>query len=223
MTENLNKQPTRREALRVGLIGATAGLLSLAVSSSALAAVENTGLSSILKPNAKKDAEVLNSAMKLEQMAINTYTAAAQNNLLPTKTFLDVALQFAADHGQHRDRLKSVISQKLHQTPMDISNVGTFPIPKMVLHGKEGEVIRYALTLETLAAKAYFDNLEHKLTTDEGRDVSADIMPVENQHMAVYRAVLMVLLKEKGLPGDDKLVPYSFLSDQPVPAVPTAN
>jgi hypothetical protein len=41
-------------------------------------------------------------------------------------------------------------------------------------------------------------------------------------HAAVFRTVLMAVLKEKGLPMEDKIVPYSFLSDFPTPPVPMA-
>jgi rubrerythrin len=172
--------------------------------------------------NRQMDVEIFNGAAILEQKAINTYKAAAENNLLPTKAFLDVALQFAADHAQHHAKIQSVVKNILKGKPVDTSNVGTFPIPQKVLKGGEAEVIRYALTLEMIAAKAYLDNVQNKLTTDEAIRVAAAIMPVESMHAAVYRSVLMVVLKEKGLPGDNKLVPYAFLDEQPTPAVPQA-
>jgi hypothetical protein len=50
----------------------------------------------------------------------------------------------------------------------------------------------------------------------------AAIMPVESIHAAVYRLVLMVVLNEKGLPNDNKPVPYAFLDQQPIPSVPQA-
>jgi rubrerythrin len=214
------KMPTRRDILRMGLLGGAAGAMALALGG------QNTfGQTSNknVKPNPKKDVEILNMSIMLEQKAINTYQAAADNKLLPTKAFLDVALQFAADHTAHRDRFSQVVSQKLKGTPTGISNLGTFPIPQIVLKGQEHDVIRYALTLEVLASKAYFDNVVNKLTTDEGRDVSADIMPIENEHAAVFRAVLMVILKQRGLDGDNKVVPYAFLSDEPTPPMPMAD
>ncbi|MBD2388039.1 hypothetical protein [Cylindrospermum sp. FACHB-282] len=52
--------------------------------------------------------------------------------------------------------------------------------------------------------------------------MGATILPVEASHAAVFRTVLLVLLKEKGLPGDDQLVPYAFLDKQPTPPLPKA-
>lgn len=209
--------PDRREILRMGLLGAGAGALSLALgSTNVLAQTKN------MKPDPKNDIELINGAIRLEQKAINTYQAAADNKLLPTRAFLDVALQFAADHTAHREALKRAISGAFRATPAGTENLGTFPIPQKVLKGTETDVIRYALTLEMIASKAYLDYVTNKLTTDEAKDLAATILPVENQHAAIYRAVLMVVLKDKGLDGDDKLVPFAFLDQQPTPPVPMA-
>jgi hypothetical protein len=54
------------------------------------------------------------------------------------------------------------------------------------------------------------------------KNVATTIMPVESMHAAVFRTVLMAVLNEKGLPMEDKIVPYSFLSDFPTPPVPMA-
>jgi rubrerythrin len=170
----------------------------------------------------KMDIQLFNGAAILEQKAVNTYRAAAENNLLPTKAFLDVALQFAADHAQHHAKLQSVVADVLKGKPADTSNVGTFPIPQKVLKGGEAEVIRYALTLEMIASKTYLDQIQNKLTGRDAINVIATIMPVETMHAAVYRSVLMAMLKDKGLPGDDKLVPYPFLNEQPTPPIPQA-
>ncbi len=205
--------PERRKLLQLGALTGAAGVFALATGSKADARPRRSP---------KMDAELFNGAAILEQKAVNTYKAAAENNLLPTKAFLDVALQFASDHSQHHDRIQTITKEVLKGTPADTSNVGTFPIPKNVLTGGEAEVIRYALTLELLASTAYMDYIQDKLTTDAAVNVIATILPVETMHAAVYRSVLMVVLKEKGLPGDDKLVPYAFFNNQPTPPLPEA-
>ena len=83
-------------------------------------------------------------------------------------------------------------------------------------------MIRYALTLELIAAKAYLENVTSKLTTDAAKNIAATIMPVESMHAAVFRTVLMAVLNEKGLPMEDKIVPHSFLNEFPTPPVPMA-
>jgi rubrerythrin len=208
--------PQRRQLLKLGLFTGATGALAIAAGSGSKVEAMNA------RPNPRADVRVLNGAIELEQKAINTYMAAAKNNLLPTKAFLDVAVQFAGDHTNHRDRLKQIVSREFKATPANTENLGTFPIPQNVLKGGEAEVLRYALTLEMIAAKAYLDNVTVKLTTDAGKNVAATIMPVESMHAAVFRTVLMAVLKEKGLAMETKIVPYSFLSEFPTPPVPTA-
>ncbi len=216
MQESKIFSPQRRKLIQLGALTGAAGVFA------ALATDNQADASGHRKYSKKNDIEVFNGIAILEQKAVNTYQAAADNNLLPTKAFLDVALQFASDHAHHRDKVAYVVSDVLGGTPVDTSKVGTFPIPQIVLHGGEADVLRYALTLEILAAKAYLENIESKLTTDEAIHVSATILPIENQHAAVYRSVLLVLLKDHGLPGDTKLVPYPFLDLQPTPPLPKA-
>ncbi len=204
--------PQRRKFLKLGVLTGATSAFALAADKVMAAG----------KPSREADVEILNGAIMLEQKAINTYVAAAENNLLPTKAFLDVAVQFAGDHTEHRDRLKDIVSGVFKVEPMSTENLGTFPIPANVLNGSEADVLRYALTLEMLASKSYFDFITKGLTSEGAKNVVASILPIENQHVAVYRSVLLVLLNEPALPGDDKLVPYPFLNQQPTPPVPEA-
>ena len=207
--------PQRRKLIHFGMIAGAMGAVSVVGGSSSKVLARQTR-------NPKADIELINGAIALEQRAVNTYQAAAQNNLLPTKAYLDVALQFASDHTHHRDLLKKAVIEVFKAKPADVSNVGTFPIPQKVLHGSEADVLRYALTLEMLASKAYFNYIREPLTTTEAVNIAANILPVENQHVAVYRTVLMVVLNERGLSGDTQLVPYPFFSQQPTPPAPVA-
>lgn len=206
--------PQRRKLIHFGMIAGAMGAVSVVAGNQTVLARQTR--------NPKADIELINGAIALEQRAVNTYQAVAKNNLLPTKAYLDVALQFASDHTHHRDLLKKAVIQEFKAKPADVSKVGTFPIPQKVLHGGEAEVLRYALTIEMLASKAYFNYIREQLTTKEAVNIAANIMPIENQHVAVYRTVLIVLLKDKGLPGDTQLVPYPFLSEQPTPPAPVA-
>jgi len=207
--------PQRRQLLKLGVLTGASGAVAIATGNAGKVVAAG-------RPNPKADIEIINGAIQLEQRAVNTYMAAAENNLLPTKAFLDVAVQFAQDHTNHRDRLKRVVSQVFKGEPAGTENLGTFPIPKNVLTGGEAEVLRYALTLEMIASKAYLDFITNKLTSEGAKNVAATIMPVESMHAAVFRTVLMAVLNEKGLPMDNKIVPYSFLSEEPTPPVPVA-
>ncbi|MEO0539250.1 MAG: ferritin-like domain-containing protein [Cyanobacteria bacterium P01_A01_bin.105] len=201
----------RRQLVKLGLFTGATSAIAIAAPRPAAA-----------KHHFDNDIKIFNEAAMLEQRAINTYVAAAENGLLPTQAFLDVAVEFAGDHTEHRDRLKLIVRDVFKGEPANTEGLGTFPIPDNVLNGSEADVLRYALTLEMLAAKAYLNNIRDNLTTSAGKNVAASIMPIETQHVAVYRTVLKTLLNTDGLPGDgSKIVPFAFLSTQPTPAVPT--
>lgn len=193
------------------------GLLTGATGAFAIAAKANPNQATLYS----NDTELFNGAIILEQKAINTYTAAAENGLLPTRAYLDMAVEFAGDHAEHRDRLKLVVKDVFKGEAVETSNLGTFPLPDSVLNGTEADVLRYALVVEMLAAKTYFENICDKLTTNPAKNLAAAIMPVEAQHVAVYRTVLKTAFNAKGLPGDrSKVVPFAFLSTQPTPNLP---
>ena len=82
----------RRQLLKLGLFTGATSALAIALGSGSKADAQGS------RQNRRGDIEILNGAIALEQKAINTYTAAAENKLLPTKAFLDVAVQFAGDH-----------------------------------------------------------------------------------------------------------------------------
>jgi rubrerythrin len=173
-----------------------------------------------VRPSPAGDIAIIQSAIALEQKAINTYRAALQKDLMGKKPELvDVAIEFADDHGRHRDELSRALRVYFKQVPTLIENLGTFPIPDNFKdkETKEADVLRYALKIETIASKTYFEAINDKLSTVEARGLAASILTVETQHVAVYRTVLISVLKDKGLPDDKQLVPYAFFNEQPTP------
>lgn len=175
------------------------------------------------KPSAAADIAFLNEAIKIEQKAINTYKAALNNDLLKNPALVDAAISFSNDHANHRDGISRILRVNFKNnsltSPAVLENLGTFPIPDTVVKGKETDVLRYALTLEMIASKTYFDAVNGKLGTDDARGVVASVLAVETQHVAILRSVLMVVLKDKGLTEDKQLVPFPFFNDQPTPEI----
>src|SRR5262249_16770807 len=150
---------------------------------------------------------------KIEQLAINTYQAAMQADLIKDVKLFDAAVEFANDHANHRDALSRAMRTNFRtSTPPMLEKLGTFPVPEIVLKGKDNDVVRYALMLEMIASKKYLEAVSGKLSTDEARGLVASILAVETQHVAIYRTVLLVLLKDKGLPEDKQLVPFAFFN-----------
>ncbi|MBL8149993.1 MAG: ferritin-like domain-containing protein [Blastocatellia bacterium] len=171
------------------------------------------------KPSLGGDIAIATAAIQLEQKAVNTYKAAIAADLIKNTDYLDLVVEFINDHGEHRDLLTRALRTKLKGQQPVIENLGTFPIPKQVTTGRETEIIRYALAVEIVAAKTYHEAIKDKLSSDEAKGLVASILAVETQHAAVYRTVLMSVIKERGLADDNILVPFSFFSEQPMPQV----
>src|SRR5262249_54139978 len=140
--------------LRMGALTGASGVFLLAAGGEGAAEPRDKRKSD---PNG--DAQFVNGAIQLEQKAFNTYQAAVEKNLITTPAFREVAQQFAVDHAQHRDRLITAVQTALKAKAAPTANLGTFPIPEVVLKGGEPDVLRYALTLELIAAKAYYDGV----------------------------------------------------------------
>jgi hypothetical protein len=220
---NLHKKKrSRREILRLGaaasVIGVGAHLLPFP-SAVAFAAGRERRLDES-KASRENDIRLFNVAAQLEQKAVNTYTAVKEAGLLKTPAFLEVALQFAADHGQHRDADLKVV-RSLGGVSATMKGLGTAPLPESVLKGTEEDVIRYALAVEVYAAKTYQEYAAMNARTPEGVAQAVSNMGVEAQHAAAYRAVLLAILQRMGLPGEpNRIVPFGLLENQPKPKLP---
>jgi len=210
-----SKRAFMRSAVTTGGLATLATILGPACSKEFAAVVAG-----LVRPSPAGDMAIINAAIALEQKAINTYRAALQKDLMGKKPeLIDVAIEFADDHGRHRDELSRALRVYFKQTPTLIENLGTFPIPGDFKDKdtKEADVLRYALKIETIASKTYFDAINNQLSTAEARGLAASILTVETQHVAVYRTVLITVLKDKALPDDKQLVPYAFFNLQPTP------
>ena len=200
------------------------GMSALAMLAQIMGPAANPALTVLAaqRPTTGGDVAFLNEAIKLEQQAINTYEAALRNDLIKDPRLNDTATDFVVDHTYHRDAISRLVRTKFNTSPIVIEKLGTFPIPKEVLNGKDADVLRYALTLEVIASKLYFEAINGKLATDEAKDLITSICAVENMHVAAYRTALLVVLKDKGLPEDKQIVPFSFFDQQPMPQIPNA-
>lgn len=221
----------RRDLLKMAAMTGTAGIItalgeSLSPTLAAVVALQRRGGGKGKPgggeaPAAKvdpitNDIAIINTAIQLEQKAINTYVGAEKEKILTNKALLDVAKQFATDHLAHRDALIKAVKD-FNGTPAPIKGLGTFPIPQPALK-KEVEVIRYALALELIASKIYFGAIKDKLRTPEGKKLALTILPVETQHVGAFRAVLKFVIDKNN--KDNKVAPFALFQDEPMPEVP---
>ncbi|MBL8149992.1 MAG: ferritin-like domain-containing protein [Blastocatellia bacterium] len=219
----------RRDLIKMATVTGTVGILAslgeaisptLASYLSMQRATQRGGQAKGSPTNANanaNDIEILNFALQLEQKAINTYLAAVEKKLLKGKDYIEVAKQFVADHDSHREALAKVIKNDLGGEPASVADVGTFPVPTIK---NDKEAVRYAVTLELIAAKTYYDAFKDKLKTSAGKDIFLNILPVETQHIGVFRSFLKLRLKDRALPDNNRIVPFAFLHMQPTPEVP---
>ncbi|MEW6731090.1 MAG: ferritin-like domain-containing protein [Acidobacteriota bacterium] len=229
-TDNKLVEIARRDLLKMIMTTGTAAAMA-ALSSGfdpALAALVNPqrkGAAASKPAPPKKvdpvanDLGIVNTAIQLEQKAINTYVGMEKVKLIVNKQIIEVARQFAADHMAHRDALIKAANEEFKGTPAAIKGLGTFPIPASILK-KEVDAVRYALALEVVASKVYYNAFKDALRTDAGRNLIITILPVETQHIGVFRSVLKLVLKDKQIPENARLVPYAFLEEHPTPTIP---
>lgn len=128
------------------------------------------------------DVDLLNAAIALEQQAIWTYTTAAKTNLLKPEV-LAVATKIAGQHVDHEKAWTAEV-QKLGGTPPTAKDKYDLPDLKT-----QEDILKYALSLEVLAANTYFDVLQ-KLTSKTFKSISASIMNDETTHVVVLSSAL---------------------------------
>lgn len=220
----------RRDLLKLAAMTGTAGIITSLLGESltptlAFGEPQKKKPGGAAKPGAaaqpklnpiENDIAIANIAIQLEQKAINTYYGMEKEKVIANKQVVDVAHQFTADHLAHRDALIKAVTE-FQGTPAPIKGLGTFPIAQPALK-KEAEAVRYALTLEMIASKIYFDAFKDKLRTPEGRNLIITILPVETQHVGVFRALLKLVLDKNN--QDNQLVNNSLLEEEPTPEMP---
>lgn len=128
------------------------------------------------------DVDLLNAAIALEQQAIWTYNTAAGTKLL-TPDVLAVAVKIVGQHMDHEKAWTAEVT-KLGGTPPKAKDKYDLPDLKT-----QEDILKYALSLEVLAANTYFDVLQ-KLTTKTLKSIAASIMNDETTHVTVLSGAL---------------------------------
>jgi rubrerythrin len=165
--------PNRRAFLGTSLLsGAAVALLS---GSDALAARNAKGAAE------GNDTGILNSALGAELEAIAAYQVAAESGLLE-KPVLALASQFQGHHKEHADVLAKTIA-KLGGKPVAAKAKYTFPTDKLK---NQGDVLRFAATLEKGAVSAYLNAVPVFGNRDLAK-AAASILGDEAMHWAVLR------------------------------------
>jgi rubrerythrin len=168
---------TRREVVRLGLVGGGAAIAAGSVPP--LLVVRNAFA------QATGDAALLERAIELEQALMVAYDTAVGRGLL-SKPLERSAIRLRDQERQHADALAKMLEER----------GGTVPEPPRAgqvrgLTGvkSESEMLRFAVELENMVVIAYID-AQRKLKDEKLLTLAAQIMANEGQHLVVLRQAL---------------------------------
>ena len=128
------------------------------------------------------DLDLLNAAIALEQQAQWTYGAAAKTGFL-TPAVLAVATKIAGQHADHEKAWTAEV-KKLGGTPPTPKD--KYDLPTLT---NQTDILKYALSLEVLAANTYFSVLQN-LTNVTYKAISGSIMNAETSHVVTLASAL---------------------------------
>ena len=164
---------------------------------------------------ASPDVQILQTATSLEILAIETYDLALTFDFIGGATANPTVREFVLttkdQHAEHAKAFNAAVRQLdgKEQTRPDPVLLDTVNQAKPTLTGL-GPVVDLAITLEDTAAQTYVANAS-ALTDKQAREVTASIMGVEAQHVAVLLAVKALvganLADQVKLPPDLALLP----------------
>ena len=146
---------------------------------------------------AGSDVQILQTAASLENLAVATYDIALTFDFIGGAAAIPVVKAFAMttkdQHAAHAKAFNAAAKQLKgqEQTAPDPVLLDTVNRAKATLTGP-GPVIDLAITLEDTAAQTYVANTS-ALTDKDARKLTASIMGVESQHVAVLLAVKALL------------------------------
>jgi hypothetical protein len=182
---------TTRSRIRPGF--ATGGLLAAAGAGAAFAAL---AASPAFAAQAK-DVQILQTAASIENLAIATYQTALTLPFIGGADANPVVKAFAMKTmSQHTDHLMA-FNAAVHQLGGKPQNSPDPALLQVVNQAKPGltgpgPVVDLAIELENGAAETYVKDVE-QLASKDARAVTASIMGVEAQHVAILNAVKALL------------------------------
>jgi rubrerythrin len=136
------------------------------------------------------DAEILQNAITIERVAVITYDAALTGGLL-SPTVMAVARRLRDHERQHSDALVKALTDLGGTPPAEPKGVAD--VDKVVKGlgdvKTQGDVVNFAIELETAAVAAYHD-AHAKLVETRLLQTAASIMASEGQHLVVLRRLV---------------------------------
>ena len=207
--------PTRRQVLRYGGMAMTAAVASVACSADG---DSTAGVDLDLPPGPTEttvargpdvDLRLLNTALSLEVLAVDTYRTAVDLALMEGAEVIDAATVFRQHHIQHRDLLFATV-EAAGGDPFTTANPvvkAALVDPGLASVGAEGDFITLAWHLEQDIAQLYV-HAATVLSTQELRSIAMSIGAVTSR-----QATVLDLLGDL---GNERLA--LFPTDNPLPS-----
>ena len=194
---------SRRKFLIAGTaLGGTIALAACGSSgstgkSSAATAMARTSTTANSAGSGNVDLAVASLAAGLENLAVQTYQSALQAasanklGMVPPSvaTFATTAM---AQHKDHAGAWNSVLTGagKSAVTGVDITVNDAVVKPGFAKVKNVGDLAKFALALEDVAAATYLNGIQNALTLASAIKIAATIQPVEMQHSAILNLLL---------------------------------
>ena len=195
--EQAISEPSRNSV--VGPVAVAGGILAATGFAAALAALASTPAFA----SSATDVQILQTAASIENLAVSTYTTAltlpyigGSSANAVVKAFVTTTL---SQHRQHAHAFNSAIkalggAQQSSPDPkyVPVVNSAVASITKDTTTAGMMAVVDLAMTLENVAAETYVNNCS-MLSDSNAKAITASIMGVEAQHVAVLSAVKALL------------------------------
>jgi hypothetical protein len=189
----------RRTVLRNGGLGigalAARGLVGTALGSAVIGAVARPAAAQ--ETSDDLSVQIFQTASSLENLAVQTYQAAldaaAANKLGDVPPAVAAFAKTAmAQHADHAGAWNSVLTGagKPAVTGVDITVNDAVVKPGFSKVKNVGDLAKFALALEDVAAATYLNGIQNALTLTAAIKIAASIQPVEMQHSAILNLLL---------------------------------
>lgn len=208
--------PTRRQVLRIGgtalagsaLLAACGGDDDEAAPPETPDDIEDDEVATDdVASDADRDVVLVNTALSLEVLAVDTYQVLLESPLVTSAEVIDVATVFQSHHAQHREALVPLVEAAGAEPFLTANPVvkAAFVDPQIFGAAAEADLVRLAWDVEQAAAQTYV-HAATALSTAAQRSTVMTISGVEARHAAILDLLAELGKEEQAVyPADSPL------------------
>lgn len=206
--------PTRRQVLRIGGTALAGSALLAACGDDDEGAPPETPddedddvATDDVASAADRDVVLVNTALSLEVLAVDTYQVLLESPLVTSAEVVDVATVFQSHHAQHREALLPLVEAAGAEPFLTANPVvkAAFVDPQILGAAAEADLVRLAWDVEQAAAQTYV-HAATALSTAAQRSTVMTISGVEARHAAILDLLAELGKEEQAVyPADSPL------------------